>query len=227
MPQPFVLSPPQIRLSDGALEALKYLALVLMTLDHANQFLLNESMPAFYVMGRLAFPLFAFILGWNLARPGLVESGAGNRILKRLFWYGLAATLPYAYLMDYAWWPLNILFTLWGGTAIVLLLMRQDDRFTLAAVFLFLISGAFVDYQWFGIAVCVSSFIFCRRPTWTNFAFWTGSLASLAIINHNLAALLAVPLLVLASSWTLHIPRLKHFFYWFYPAHLVLIVLLS
>ena len=36
---------PSLSLSDGAIEALKWLGLVLMTLDHVNKYLLHDSVP--------------------------------------------------------------------------------------------------------------------------------------------------------------------------------------
>ena len=59
---------PRIELSNGAVEAMKWLGLILMTADHAQKYGLLPAMPGVYEAGRLAFPLFGmavalFILG--------------------------------------------------------------------------------------------------------------------------------------------------------------------
>ena len=49
---------------------------------------------------------------------------------------------------------------------------------------------------------------------------------TLAFINHNSYALLAVPVLILAGNISLVVPRMKWLFYVFYPLHLYLILAL-
>ena len=62
-----VSTAPRLELSSGSLEALKWLALLLMTLDHVNKHLMHASVPELFAAGRLALPLFGFVLGYNLA----------------------------------------------------------------------------------------------------------------------------------------------------------------
>ena len=47
---------PVLTLSSGTLEALKRLALLLMTFDHVNKHLLHASVPELFAAGRLAMP---------------------------------------------------------------------------------------------------------------------------------------------------------------------------
>ena len=51
---------PRIELSDGAVEAMKWLGLILMTADHAQKYGLMPAVPGVYEAGRVAFPLFGF-----------------------------------------------------------------------------------------------------------------------------------------------------------------------
>ena len=76
-------------LSSGAVEILKWTAAALMVGDHINKYLLHGSEPLLFDAGRLAMPLFAIVLGYNLARPqrGPVCPGCsapGNRGHSRL-----------------------------------------------------------------------------------------------------------------------------------------------
>ncbi|WP_407290598.1 TraX family protein [Klebsiella quasipneumoniae] len=43
----------------------------------------------------------------------------------------------------------------------------------------------------------------------------------LTVINHNFYALLAIPLISLSGISVFNLPRLKWFFYVFYPTHLI------
>lgn len=76
-----------VRFTPLKLDVLKFLALVLMVVDHANRALgLHE--PALLLLGRGAFPLFALLWGYTL-RLGLsgrhrrLDSGCGPLLLSR------------------------------------------------------------------------------------------------------------------------------------------------
>ena len=56
-----------LALSPQAISAIKWLALLLMLVDHTNKYVLAESHPWMYAMGRSCAPLFAVVLGYNLA----------------------------------------------------------------------------------------------------------------------------------------------------------------
>ena len=103
-----------LRISDGSLEALKWIALLLMTGDHVNKYLFNATLPVLFEAGRIALPLFIFVLAYNLARPGVMARGAYDRTMKRLALFGAVASAPFIALGGLAsgWWPLNVLFTL-------------------------------------------------------------------------------------------------------------------
>ena len=58
----------RVTISGGTLEALKWLGLVLMVLDHANKYLFAHAIPGAFEAGRLAMPIFGFVLAYNLAR---------------------------------------------------------------------------------------------------------------------------------------------------------------
>ena len=49
-------------MADGTAEALKWLALALMVLDHVNKYLYNDALPWVSPIARISFPLFGFVL---------------------------------------------------------------------------------------------------------------------------------------------------------------------
>jgi hypothetical protein len=141
---------PRLVVSDDTLEALKWLALLLMVADHTNKYLLHEAAHSLFNAGRIAMPLFVFVLAYNLARPDAYQHGAHSRTMKRLALFGLLATPPFIALggLLAGWWPLNILFALLSLTAIIYCLELQTIRGTLIACVVFVIGGSSVEFWW-------------------------------------------------------------------------------
>lgn len=209
-------------LADGSVEALKWVALVLMTVDHVNKYLFNATLPIAFEVGRLCLPIFVTLLAYNLARPGAFERGAHVRTMLRLTAFGIIATVPFVALGGLAggWWPLNVLFTLLLITGALYLVEKGGTTsFWLAAV-LILVGGALVEFWWMAVALGLASWWFFKRPSWASAAAVVLACASLWIPNGNGWALAALPLIVAASRLDLRVPRLKWAFYAFYPAHL-------
>lgn len=213
---------PRLALSDGSVEALKWLGVVLMTLDHVNKYLLHGSVAWIFDIGRLAMPIFAVVLAWNLARPGTLERGVYGRVTARLAIAGALATLPFVALggLGWGWWPLNILATLLVAAGVMFLVDRKQC--VLAAV-LFLVGGLFVEFWWPALAIAVGAWSYFRRPSWPALLLSLAGFVSLYLVNHNFWALATLPLIVLASRVDLSVPRLRWVFYAFYPLHLAAI----
>lgn len=217
---------PIMTMANGTVEALKWLALVLMTVDHVNKYLFHEASHIAFFAGRVAMPLFAFVLGYNLARPAtLAEPGAGGRIVGRLALAAVISTAPYIALggVLFGWWPLNIMATLAAAASVIALLHKPSRGRVAAAAAVFVAAGAVVEFWWPGIAACVSAWWYCRRPGWVALVAWVGSIAALYFINGNSAALLVFPVILAARSFELQLPRLKWIFYLYYPVHLAAI----
>jgi len=207
---------------DGTVEALKWLALALMTGDHVNKYLFNGTLPFFFEAGRLALPIFIFVLAHNLARPGAFERGVYTRTIKRLTDFGAVASVPFIALggLTAGWWPLNVLFTLIVVTACAYLIERGGARHLIGAGLMFLVGGALVEYWWPAVAFGLAVWSYRKRPTWAAAAVALLACAALWFINHNLWALASLPLLLVASRVDLPMPRLRWAFYVYYPLHL-------
>lgn len=218
---------PALTFSDGTLEALKWLGLFLMTLDHVNKYLLHSEAVLLFDPGRVVMPIFAIVLAYNLARPDAVDRAAYPRVMQRMAIAGVLATPPFIALggLGWGWWPLNIMFTLLVATG-VLYLSQGGKIGRVLAVGLFIIGGAFVEFWWPALAITVGAWSYFRRPSWTALLLALIGLAALFFINKNMWALAALPLFVLASRVDLPVPRLRWIFYAFYPLHLAGIWLL-
>ncbi len=211
-----------LRISDGSLEALKWIALLLMTGDHVNKYLFNATLPVLFEAGRIALPLFIFVLAYNLARPGVMARGAYDRTMKRLALFGAVASAPFIALGGLAsgWWPLNVLFTLLVIAGTLLLVEKGRASTWTVAGLLFVIGGSSVEYWWPAVALGLAVWWHCKRPSW-----WSAGAAVLACValwpvNGNLWSLAAVPLVLVASRVEFHMPRLRWAFYAYYPLHL-------
>jgi hypothetical protein len=220
-----------IHLSDGTLEALKWLGLILMTGDHINKYLFNATLPGLFEAGRLCLPIFVFVLAYNLARPGALARGVYDRTIKRLLTFGVFASAPFIalnlnHLHSSPFGLLNVLFTLLVIT-VTAYLIEKDGIFNRAAAFVvFLLGGWLVEYGWLGVALGLASWMHCKQPSWLTAFFTLLFCASLWFINRNLWAMAALPLIMIATRINLIVPRSRWVFYLYYPFHLAVLWLI-
>lgn len=219
--------PWRLSLSDGSLEGLKWLALVSMVYDHVVRLLfMGPVLGDATAFGRIAFPLFAFIFAYNLSRPN-VDARVYRRTVLRLIGFGVLAQPAMYYLIGV--WQLNILFALAAFAALLWILHDRAEWYALPAAFLlFWVAGTQVEYGWHGLILMLSFAFFIQQglTVLSLFGLSVGVFA-LAVINGNHWGTLSLPIIFLASSIRLPIPRTKWFFYLFYPAHLTLIACIA
>lgn len=217
-----------MNLSIRSAEALKYVALVAMTIDHVNKYLFNGTLPWAFEIGRIAMPIFAIVLASNLARYGRSSPGVRERTIARLFMWGAVAAVPYMILggLLASVWPLNILFAL-AATAVIIHLFEKGGvvNYTLAAL-TFVISGSLVEFFWFGISIGIAAYFHERHQTPTSLLMLLLFIGGLAFVNGNHWALAAIPILMIAMATDIKAPRKGIIFYAYYPAHLAMLCLI-
>jgi len=216
---------PRIAELDGTLEAVKWLALLLMVADHVNKYLLHDASQLLFNFGRIAMPLFVFVLAYNLARPGCLEHGTHRRTMKRLALFGILATPPFIALggLLAGWWPLNILFTLLSMTAIIYFLEQRTLGGYFIACAVFIVAGSSVEFWWPALAFGIAIWWYCKTPRFTPIIIAVLALASLRIINGNYWAIASTPIMFASVVVNIPMPRYKWVFYYFYPFHLSVI----
>ncbi len=215
-------NPPRLELTNSALETLKWVALILMTIDHTNKYLFNATLPIAFEIGRLCLPIFAVVLAYNLARSS-TNQDVFNRTIKRLFVFGLVASVPFIALggLINNWWPLNVLFTL---MVITIAIQQITHKNYVTTVLIVLIGGFFVEFWWPGIAVGITAWWYFKKPSWISIAVFLLALYSLSLANLNHWALAAIPAIIAMSYINLNVPRFRWAFYAYYPLHLVVLL---
>ena len=221
---------PRVELSDGAVEAMKWLGLVLMTADHAQKYGMMPVVSGVYEAGRVAMPLFGIVLAYNLARLRSHDPAVYVRVLTRLLFCGAIASVPFIALggLGFGWWPLNCMGTLAVAVCIMSVIESRRPFWKTRAVAVFLLGGALVEFWWPGVALCVGAWMYWKHPTWGALLLWLAGTASLTLINGNWWACASFVVLAgLAYGVTLEIPRASRLFYIYYPAHLLVLLLLG
>ena len=211
-----------LHIDNGTLEALKWLALVLMTGDHVNKYVFADSIPCLFELGRIAMPLFMLVLAYNLARPGAYQTGVHRRMGIRLAGFGALATLRYIAITGVlgGWWPLNMLFTMLLLTLMCWLTDHGTPLHSLLAVVAFSLGGSLVEYWWPGLLLGLACWGYCKQASSFRLILVFVAAGALWPVNHNYWAMAFLPFLLLAPRVRLTCPRNLHLFYVYYPAHL-------
>jgi hypothetical protein len=202
--------------TSSARELLKWLAVILMTGDHVSKVIYGGYVPGLSEAGRVAFPLFALVMAYNLAQPGadVVKS------VRRLAVWGAIAQPVHALTFGY-WLPLNILLTFALCTAAVYAVGRRK---WIVLAFAAAILPLFVDYQWAGVGFVLLAYWAFR---WRRFWPLVPAFGAICWFNGNLWALAAIPVAVGLSHTAWPVPRGRWAFYGYYVAHLACIALLA
>jgi hypothetical protein len=239
-------------LSKGQQETLKWLAILTMTFDHINKIIFNYDYPALLWIGRLAFPIFAFLIAYNL----VVREVKPTRYLWPLVFFAIG-TQP---LYMWVWHDLkgNILFTLCLGVLYVGLHTLLRQRWHAAAlhtllVFIFFIPSLQVEYGPVGVFFIPVLVYFFRQPSTLGYvllnlylvavnalsntdeilAFFVSPLHGLYLVSSTLEPFAFMPLLLFPIIAALsHLPLTFRrsnpwFFYIFYPTHLFILKLVA
>lgn len=217
-------SPRETRSVSGGVEAAKWLAFALMLLDHVTIFVTDERPAWAYLLGRLVFPLFVMSLGYGLQRSGAFSfAGVTNRLLM----WAVIAQVPFSFVVGEP--VLNVLFTLWGGVFVYEAVTFRN--WNVARGFLacaLVLCAGFMEFGVVGVVLttcCVAAY----RAEGTPRRLWWGGfwvcVTLLHAINGVPVAMLGPLVFVACLKW-IDLPRVRHAFYWLYPAQWVLVAAL-
>lgn len=204
---------------------LKIIAILTMLIDHIGAVLLPQYL-FLRIIGRIAFPIFCFLLV-----EGFLHTHNIRNYALRLGLFALISEIPFDlafYHAPFYWLHQNVFFTLFIG----LLVLIGLDHFKKSGLIQFLIFilglGAAkllcVDYSFFGIAMIVLIYLYSIHHNLLililGIIFLNASAGSLQIFG----ALAVIPIALYNGKRGL---SLKYIFYIFYPAHLLILYCLS
>ncbi len=199
----------------GRLEAIKWLGLVVMVVEHWYRYVVGELPHWLYLCGRLAFPLFVIALALGLRQQA--RDRLASTVLRALAWAIAAQAL--LQLVDAPAGRLNVLFTFTVGIALVVAFERVASTFVRALAMA--AAGAIslsCEFGPFGVAF-VAAAVGLFRANEPPAAAWFGVLAllaALAVPNGNAIALAAIPVALVVWLSGVRVPRLRGVFHWAY-----------
>lgn len=238
--------PRALDITDSQLELAKWLAILTMVIDHVGYVFADMvDYMAFRMLGRICWPLIAFIVAMRLFVSPTRTSG----YLRRLLPWAVIAQLPYAFIFLFPrqepWYEtFNIFVTIALGCLVFILLERwrkaasQPEQLLCAVGILIAVTaGVKVDYGPVGVITIPVLALLARQST-LKAAIACGLFALLSntlymIGAHSLSAnwpmlagtlaasvIACVTLNEAGSLWRL--PR--WFFYAFYPVHMIILI---
>ncbi len=190
------------------IELLRILAMLTMFIDHLGVVL---SIDLFRIIGRIAFPIFGYILIRNL-----IEKNVYEKYLIRLLLFGLISQFPF-YLISGSI-MLNIMFQFLG----TIMFLKSEDWKKWMGFIISIIS----DYSIFGLIYMISVYNFIKHGNSIELLL-SSLLLNISFLNilHVLITILTVFFLIKFHERLEFKGRILPYyvFYLFYPAHLLLL----
>lgn len=211
-----------------------------MTIAHLDSFLALQNIPLF-IIGRLAFPIFAFLIA-----NGAYYSKDLKKYTSRILLFAVISQVPYILVQrtqNPDFWELNILFTLLFGLSVILIYKSSVNVFIKWAIIISVLLAADflrVDYGLPGVLAVLFFFIFYKNKIGLVI-----SQVAIFILLHAIYFPSQEVLRSLSPYYLLHtvplallalVPiyfyngqegrKMKYLFYIYYPLHLAAIYLL-
>ncbi len=221
--------------------SIKIIAVICMVIDHIGVIFFPHVL-WLRMIGRIAFPLFA----WLIAN-GAQHTANIKRYFILLLIVALVAQIPYILAIREVYpsfWDLNAVFSLAFGLLAITLTKNARNTFVVLAAFLFATFAVLlkVDYGYVGVLSVVSFYIlfydfkklFLVQAVLFIVPYWLPVL--LQVIHQKAITQTAVNMVEPIGLLSLFIiyryngklgPKMKYFFYTFYPLHLFLLFLIK
>ena len=223
---------------DGALDLLKWLALLSMVLDHLRY--VGLSLDGLYVPGRLAFPWFCLAIAANLHRVRSAPVTGQWRYLGWLLLFSVISEVPYRMFIDDAD-TLNVLPTLALGLLVARGWQQKalfDRGLALIAVVTAAVFATHLMFGFFGVLLPLAMLLVFSRPWYFSVLpglvcvaanQWQILLSSgTPVALMGLAACLIAPLaglVLLRQAKNTRPPAMRRWAYALYPLHFLLLLL--
>ena len=202
---------------------LKLIAVISMVIDHVGAVFFPK-IDVLRILGRVAFPIFAYVLV-----EGFLHTSDVKKYMLRLGIFAVLSEIPYDLLfsrktIDFEYQ--NIYFTLLLGICMMWLMSQTKSiiiQFAIVAILNYLCGLLHFDFGAFGLLLIFVFYIFKERKTERLFL----AAVILVALTEGIQLYAILSLFLIAFHSGEQGPKWKPFFYIFYPAHLLVLYLIS
>ena len=226
-------------------DALKYIAIFTMTLDHVAWFFLpfeGATAQLFHFLGRLTAPIMCYFIA-----EGYTHTRSVSKFAARVLTFGALSQIP--------WWMLhgnkislsfNMLFTLFLCLMAVLIWDKAENKLlALICVFALVYLSNWCDWHIYAVLWTLCFFVFkeskgkmclsflavwiwCFSENLMNTCYLYGDMAkAIPLALYPVGSLFALPLIFMYNGKKGKFRWSKQVFYWYYPVHLLIIAILN
>ena len=208
---------------------LKIIAIIFILCDHFGDAILKP-FSFFNVLGRIAFPIFAFQL-----TEGYIHTKNLKKYFKRLIIFAIISQIPFMLFSSTftSRFSLNIFFTLFIGLFAIYIYDKSHNKFLGFLVTIFLCALAQLiktDYGAWGVCIIMIFYIFKDKKIWMCLLYLLSCLLKYLpyLLAYNFHYIYMLLLLGTASSIFFIIlyngkqgKKVKYLLYPFYPLHML------
>ena len=201
---------------------IKILALLAMLSDHIGQVFFPNTV-AFTIIGRFAFPLFA----WGIAK-GYKRTSSPKKYAIRLLILAVVSQYPHYLLFksDY----LNVCFTLLAGLLVIMAYNSNKNYLIKIPIILSLVMVSHIfnfEYGIYGIATIFAFYLFEGKYylIFIQAAITVFGITVYRYYPEQFISILAVIVILLLEKYDFKINRILY--YSFYPVHIIVLLLLT
>ena len=197
---------------------LKWIAIISMLIDHIGLVLFPEEQ-IFRIIGRLAFPIFAYTL-----TEGFLHTGNIKKYLIRLGIFAVISEVPYDLLFGEGiidWSMQNVFLTLFLGLSMIVLITRITTVYiqVLTVIMIGIISEILgADYGTIGI-LTIWLFYYLRDKKIAKYT----AVSLLMLTTQGVQMFAALALIPIGLHNGKRGPKMKYIFYIIYPLHLLIL----
>lgn len=219
---------------------IKIIACITMLLDHVKYAIPTTNGFVTKYLGRIAFPLFAFV-----AVEGYIHTSNLKKYIKRLIIFGLISEIPYilfkSIISGKIILELNVIFTILLGIISIYIYDKIKNKylgFLLALIPLIIGQGLRVDYGWYGVGLILLIYLIknSKIKFISFYILYTILYYFISFIEFNFGKILFYMPYIVFSCFPIIFMilynnklgrKIKYFYYWFYPVHLILLFIIS
>lgn len=210
---------------------IKLVACIFMVIDHVG-FLFFPDIYVLRLIGRLSMPLFAYCVARGFYYTS--QKGTLNKYINRMAGFGIASQIPYMLMVNEIKANIGVL---WFFSLVFLQIVESNKRTALNYLKLFLIiiitTIAPMDFGLYGMCFLLILYYFDIKKTDINKYFLGYSvihaLYFIKGLSYGFMQLFTLPvlsLLAILKKYDNKIKLGKQFFYIFYPAHIMALVVI-